>query len=221
MDGGAINDGRSVIGVVDDDAAARTSLMRLLAVAGFATRVFPSAPSLLEAADLGGFACVVTDLQMPGMTGLELQQALADRGVKLPLVFLTGFGTVPASVRAMRDGAVDFLEKPAEPDLLLAAVSRAIERGRAEASQQELAAEVVRRLSTLTARERDVFEGVTQGLPNKQIGAQLGIALKTVKVHRARVMQKMGAESVADLVRARGVLEQAGLDPKAAAASAV
>ncbi|MEN9508751.1 MAG: hypothetical protein RLZZ621_1314 [Gemmatimonadota bacterium] len=204
--------GGAVIGVVDDDGAARTSVMRLLSVAGHVPQVFESAAALLAAPDLGTMACIVTDLQMPGMTGLDLQQALSSRGVAVPLVFLTGFGTVPASVRAMREGAVDFLEKPAEPDALLAAVSRAIERGRILASQQGLAGEVARRLARLTGREREVFDGVTRGLPNKQIGAQLGIALKTVKVHRARVMQKMGADSVADLVRARGVLEQAGID---------
>lgn len=187
--------------VVDDDDAARISLVRLLEVAGYEARDFDSGVSFLESADVTAVSCVVTDLQMPGVSGLELQKALAARGVIMPMVFVTGFGTVSASVQAMRDGAVDFLEKPADPGALLDAVERAVATRESQAARAGAAAEVQRRVALLTARERQVFEGVVQGLPNKQIAAQLGIALKTVKVHRGRVMQKMEADSVADLVR--------------------
>lgn len=190
-----------VVAVVDDDDAARISLVRLLEVSGYATRAYDSGSALLESADTGVVSCVVTDLAMPGVSGLELQKALRARGVVVPMVFVTGFGTVSTSVQAMRDGAVDFLEKPADPGALLDAVERAVEQRAVLSARADAAAAVQRRMALLTARERQVFEGVVQGLPNKQIAAQLGIALKTVKVHRGRVMQKMEADSVADLVR--------------------
>lgn len=190
-----------VVAVVDDDDAARISLVRLLEVAGYAARPFDSGSAFLEGADIGTLACVVSDLAMPGLSGLELQKALLARGVVLPMVFVTGFGTVSSSVQAMRDGAVDFLEKPADPGALLDAVERAVAKRAALAARAEASAAVRARLALLTSRERQVFEGVVQGLPNKQIAAHLGIALKTVKVHRGRVMQKMEADSVADLVR--------------------
>jgi FixJ family two-component response regulator len=190
-----------VVAVVDDDDAARISLVRLLEVAGYAARGFDSGSDFLAEADVTALSCVVSDLQMPGVTGLELQKALQARGVQVPMVFVTGFGTVAAGVQAMRDGAVDFLEKPADPGVLLDAVERAVAKRATLAARAEASADVQRRVALLTARERQVFEGVVQGLANKQIAAQLGIALKTVKVHRGRVMQKMEADSVADLVR--------------------
>jgi FixJ family two-component response regulator len=190
-----------LVAVVDDDEAARVSLTRLLDVSGFCACGFASGAAFLESAEARDVRCVVTDLQMPGLTGLELQQALARRGTVVPMVFVTGFGTVSTSVQAMRDGAVDFLEKPTDPAALLDAVERAVARGQTLLAKAEVSADVQRRLELLTARERQVFEGVVQGFPNKQIAAQLGIALKTVKVHRGRVMQKMEAQSVADLVR--------------------
>jgi FixJ family two-component response regulator len=193
-----------VVAVVDDDAAARTSLLRLLGVAGYVTRGYDSAAGLLQ--DGVPVACIVTDLQMPGMTGLELQRALRERGREVPLVFVTGFGTVPVGVQAMREGAVDFLEKPADPGALLEAVARAVARGGAAMARRAQRDEVAGRLALLTPREREVFDAVVQGWPNKQVAAQLGIALKTVKVHRGRVMQKMEAASVADLVRASELL---------------
>jgi FixJ family two-component response regulator len=195
-----------VIAVVDDDAAARVSLVRLLDVAGYDVHAFDSGEAFLEAPVAAGVACVVTDLQMPGVSGLELQQALSARRQAVPMVFVSGYGTVSTSVQAMRQGAVDFLEKPAPPDVLLEAIERAVAKGRTISARYEQRADVERRLALLTARERQVFDGVVQGLPNKQIGAQLGIALKTVKVHRGRVMQKMEARSVADLVRDAGLL---------------
>lgn len=190
-----------LVAVVDDDDAARVSLTRLLAVSGFAACAFDSGAAFLESPEATRVRCVVTDLQMPGLTGLDLQKALAARGIVVPMVFVTGFGTVSSSVQAMRDGAVDFLEKPADPAALLDAVERAVVRGQTLLAKAEVSADVQRRVDLLTARERQVFKGVVQGFANKQIAAQLGIALKTVKVHRGRVMQKMEAQSVADLVR--------------------
>lgn len=195
-----------VIAVVDDDAAARISLVRLLQLEGYHAHEYESAGRLLESPDSQSYSCIVTDLRMPGVTGLDLQKSLEGRGVFVPLVFVTAFGTVSASVQAMRGGAVDFLEKPADPSALLDAVKRAVARCDAQASKQELLTGVLQRIERLTAREREVFEGVARGLPNKSIATELGIALKTVKVHRGRVMTKMDAESVADIVRAREVL---------------
>jgi two-component system response regulator FixJ len=192
---------RPLVAVVDDDDAARVSLARLLDVAEYRSVSFDSGSALLEWPEAGAVRCVVTDLQMPGLTGLDLQKALRTRGIDVPMVFVTGFGTVASSVQAMRDGAVDFLEKPADPAALLDAVERAVAKGASLAARAEVSGEIRRRQALLTAREQQVFEGVVQGQPNKQIAAQLGIALKTVKVHRGRVMQKMEAQSVADLVR--------------------
>lgn len=192
---------RPVVAVVDDDDAARISLVRLLEVAGYDARSYASGAGYLEAPDACEAWCVVTDLQMPGGSGLDLQKGLAARGAAVPMVFVTGFGTVSAGVRAMRDGAVDFLEKPADPTALLDAVARAVAARASLVARAEVTAAVQRRAALLTAREREVFAGVVRGLPNKQIAAQLGIALKTVKVHRGRVMQKMAADSVAELVR--------------------
>ncbi|WP_396213191.1 response regulator transcription factor [Gemmatimonas sp.] len=192
---------RPLVAVVDDDDAARVSLARLLDVAEYRSVSFDSGTAFLEWPEVGAVRCVVTDLQMPGVTGLELQKALRMRGIDVPMVFVTGFGTVSSSVQAMRDGAVDFLEKPADPAALLDAVERAVAKGASLMARAELSGEIRRRQALLTAREQQVFEGVVQGLPNKQIAAQLGIALKTVKVHRGRVMLKMEAQSVADLVR--------------------
>jgi len=190
-----------VIAVVDDDAAARVSLVRLLDVSGYDVRAFDSGEAFLGAPDAATVACVVTDLQMPGGSGLDLQRALQARGHVVPMVFVSGYGTVSTSVEAMRQGAVDFLEKPAPPDALLEAIERAVAKGRTISVRHEQRLDVERRLALLTARERQVFDAVVRGLPNKQIGAELGIAVKTVKVHRGRVMQKMETRSVADLVR--------------------
>jgi two-component system response regulator FixJ len=190
-----------MVAVVDDDDAARISLVRLLEVAGYDARGFDSGATFLDAPDLSQVWCVVTDLQMPGLSGLDLQKALGGRGLAVPMVFVTGFGTVRTSVQAMRDGAVDFLEKPADPGELLAAVERAVAKREVLVIRANVRSALEQRMALLTSRERQVFEGVVQGLPNKHIAAQLGIALKTVKVHRGRVMQKMEADSVADLVR--------------------
>ncbi len=198
--------------VVDDDAAVLRSLRRLLASAGFEVVAFDSPQAFLDG--LGGDAsgCVVLDYSMPGLNGLELQQALGARGSPLPVIFLTGRGDIPTSVRAMKGGAVDFLTKPVEGEVLLAAVRQAILRDRSQREERAGQAEMRRRLATLTARELEVLRHVVAGRLNKQIAAELGTVEKTVKVHRARVLEKMQAQSLADLVR---LAERAGLEPAA------
>ena len=194
------------IAVIDDDTAARTSIMRLLNVSGYAAHGYEDGQALLDEPALERFSCLVLDLQMPGLSGLDVQRVLLQRGVATPVVFGSAFGTVATTVRALHAGALDFLEKPADPSALLAAVARAAATAGDRVVKQQQQVEIARRMALLTARERQVFEGVVQGLPNKQIGAALGIALKTVKVHRGRVMQKLEAGSVADLVRSAALL---------------
>lgn len=189
------------IAVVDDDEAARTSLVRLLDADGYRASGFATGPDFLAAAAAEPFACAVLDLRMPGQTGLELQRALLARGLPVPVLFLSAFGTIPETVRAMRDGALDFLEKPVRPEALLAGVRRAVAGGdsRLDATRRRAAASA--RVATLSPREREVMVAVARGRLNKQIAAELGITLRTVKFHRARVMEKTGAASVPELVR--------------------
>lgn len=180
--------------------------------AGILALALPSARAFLDRDPHEGPGCIVLDLEMPELNGLELQAALTDAGCDLPIVFLTAHGDVPASVQALKGGAADFLIKPVDETVLLRTVDKAIERHRHHHSER-LAADAVRsRVETLSARERDVMELVIAGLLNKQIGARLGIAEKTVKVHRARVMHKMNARSVPELVR---LCATAGVDPDA------
>jgi FixJ family two-component response regulator len=187
--------------LVDDDASVRRALTRLLRVAGHTVQSFPTAQAFLAEAHLGHPSCLVTDLRLPGLNGLELQRELQRRGQELPLIFISGHADVPSSVRAMRDGAVDFLEKPVADHELLASIKRALALARErhlERAEREL---LKTRLQRLTPREREVFALVATGLLNKQVGGELGAAEKTIKVHRARVMEKMEAKTLADLVR--------------------
>jgi FixJ family two-component response regulator len=199
-----------LIFVVDDDPSARGGIARLLASTGHRVEAFASAGEYLAREPHAGPCCLVLDLKMPGMSGLELQERLRERGHDLPIVFVTGHGDVPASVRAMKGGAVDFLLKPFGADDLLSAVTAAMERGRAEAAEREEASALVARWQTLTPREREVLALVVTGLLNKQVASRLAISEKTVKVHRARVMEKMGAHSLAELVRLAERLEAEG-----------
>jgi FixJ family two-component response regulator len=192
--------------LVDDEPSVRRSLTRLLRVAGFEVAAYASGEALLQ--DIGGSgpACVVADLRMPGLTGLELQEELAQRGFNVPVLLISGHADVPSSVRAMKAGAVDFLEKPLAPEALLEAVQRALARSSGEeAARREMRA-LETRAERLTPREREVFALVASGLLNKQVGFELGTSEKTIKVHRARVMEKMEAGSLADLVRMAGWL---------------
>jgi FixJ family two-component response regulator len=195
-----MHDGVPCVSVVDDDAAVLKSLDRLLRSAGFAVRTFPSPQVFLEQHDGDAPGCVVLDLSMPGLDGLQLQQALAHSGGHSPVIFITGFGDVPSSVRAMKAGAVDFLTKPFDQTQLLTAVRAAIEIDRIARLERAERSSVGMRVAALTPRERQVMAHVVAGHLNKQIAADLGISEKTVKVHRARVMTKMGVASVAELV---------------------
>ena len=187
--------------VVDDYAPGRRSISRLLRTAGFVVAAFASAQEFLAQYDPQTLGCLVLDLAMPTLNGLELQRVLAKAGSLLPIIFLTAHGDVPKSVQAMKHGASDFLTKPVNDEDLLAAVRSAIEKHRALWREQAELSEIRARLSTLTPREREVLEYVVAGKLNKQIASDLGTVEQTVKVHRAHVMQKMKVHSVAELVR--------------------
>src|SRR6266550_188874 len=187
--------------VVDDYAPGRRSISRLLRAAGFAVTAFASAKEFLAEYDPETPGCLVLDLVMPAVSGLELQDILADRGSLLPIIFLTAYGDIPKSVQAMKLGASDFLAKPVNDEDLLAAVRLAIEKHRALRREQAELSEIQARLATLTPREREVLEYVVAGKMNKQIAGELGTVEQTVKIHRAHVMQKMRVQSVPELVR--------------------
>jgi RNA polymerase sigma factor (sigma-70 family) len=198
-----------VVYVVDDDASVRRALARLIATAGVDVETFPSAKAFLEHPVTDRPACLVLDVRLRGESGLDLQAALGDARRQLPIIFLTGHATVPASVHAMKQGALDFLQKPVDEQELLGGIERALSRSREARVQEGVRAEIQHRLDRLTRREREVLDLVAAGLLNKQIGDRMGVSEKTVKAHRGRVMRKMGAEAVADLVR---MLHRLGYD---------
>ena len=187
--------------VVDDDLSVRKSLTRLLESSGYAVEAFGSAREFLARGTHQGPSCLVLDVRMPGLTGIDLQAALTAEGRRTSIVFVTGHVDVPMTVRAMKGGAVDLLTKPVDAKDLIAAIQRAMAKDARDLGAEARVAEVQQRVKTLTAREMEVFALVVTGMLNKQIAAALGIAEKTVKVHRARVMDKMRAGSVAELVR--------------------
>ena len=199
-----------LIYVVDDDEAVRASLRALLETAGYRTRVFESGIALLDDAHIGLGACVVLDVKMPGLDGLEVQRRLNERGVTLPVVILTGHGDIALAVRAMRAGACDFLEKPVSRDRLLESIARAIDADRNGRQDRREQSEVGTRLGALTTRERQVLERLVMGKSNKIVAHELGISARTIEVYRRNVMTKMSANSLSHLVR---MTLLAGIDP--------
>jgi len=196
--------------VVDDDASVRRGLTRLIEAAGYAVEAFGSAPEFLAGEPYAGPCCLVLDVRMPGLTGLELQETLAAAGRRMSIIFVTGHVDVPMSVRAMKAGAVDLLTKPVDAQDLLRSIERAVAKDARDRGEEARDAEIQSRVETLSPREVEVFALVVTGMLNKQIAAELGIVEKTVKVHRARVMEKMRAASVAELVR---LADRAGVSP--------
>jgi len=192
----------STVFVIDDEASIRRAFGRLITSVGLKFEQFSSAEEFLNSVRPDREGCVVLDLRMPGIGGLELQRNLQDRGIDLPIIFVTGYATVPVTVRAMKSGAQEVLTKPVEDQALLEAVYSAIESQRAIRAQRDSTAIVERRYNTLSSREQQVMRLVLKGLLNKQIAVQLGITEKTVKAHRSKVMQKMQVRNVIDLLRA-------------------
>jgi FixJ family two-component response regulator len=187
--------------VVDDDPSVRRSLTRLLGSAGYTVEAFASAKEFLAREPYAGPCCVVLDVRMPGLSGLDLQETLAATERRMSIVFVTGHVDVPMSVRAMKRGAVDLLTKPVDDKDLLAAIHRCLAKDVEDLGEEARVADVRKRVKLLSPRETEVFALVVTGMLNKQIAAALGISEKTIKVHRARVMDKMRARSVAELVR--------------------
>jgi FixJ family two-component response regulator len=203
-------DASGTVFVIDDDASVRRALERKLRTAGFRVETFESAQDYVARAPQADVACILTDVRMPGMSGLDLQESLAQAGRALPMVFITAHGDVRTTVRAMKGGAVDFLPKPLSEGEILTAVAQALERSR-ELGRERRETETLRaRYDALTAREREVLALVVAGLLNKVIADRLGVQESTIKVHRGRVMDKLGVTSVADLVRAAQAL---GVEP--------
>jgi len=194
-------DDNPIVFIVDDDESIRNALSRLIKSVGLKVETFSSANDFLKHDPYDGPACLVLDIRMPGLSGLDLQAELAKAKRTLSIVFITGHGNIPMSVQAIKAGAVDFLEKPFEEQDLLDAVNLAIQKDRAAKEKLAELRKIQERVESLTPREREVFALVVIGMLNKQIAFEMGIGEKTIKVHRARVMQKMQAESFADLVR--------------------
>jgi FixJ family two-component response regulator len=187
--------------VVDDDTAVRQGLRFMLRAAGYSVEAFPSARSFLEDYDPRRGGCLLLDVQMPQMTGLELQQRINVRGWRIPVIFITGHGTVPLAISAMKAGAFDFIEKPLREDALLESIERALHWNDRAYEERLERATLQARVASLTPREREVFELVARGEPNKVIARHLGISFRTVELHRAHITEKLQARSLSDLIR--------------------
>ena len=196
-----MNSEEPIIFAVDDDASMREALHRLFRSIGMRTRIFVSGEEFLEFKRPDAPACLVLDVRLPGLSGLDLQRRTTEAGVEIPIIFLTGYGDIPMTVRAMKAGAVEFLTKPFRDQDLVDAIQQALERDRQARNQRAAIEELRRRFASLTPREREVMARVVAGLLNKQIGAELGTSHTTVKIHRHQVMEKMGAGSLPELVR--------------------
>lgn len=195
-----------VVIIVDDDAAIRASLDSLFRSVGHATRLFGSPAELLAGPLPDGPGCIVLDVRLPGVSGLDLQGQLTRQGIDFPIIFMTGHGDIPMSVRAMKAGAIDFLAKPFRDQDMLDAVTTALERDALRRSEAATKGDLRAQYETLTAREKEVMGYVTSGLMNKQVAGLIGLSEITVKIHRGSVMRKMGVKSLADLVRAAEAL---------------
>jgi FixJ family two-component response regulator len=199
----------AIIAIVDDDPSVRRGLERLIRSAGWKAETFASAQEFLARPGAEAPSCLVLDLQLPGLSGLALQKRMAEVGLEIPIVFLTGHGSIPASVQAMKAGAIEFLTKPVDEQDLLNAIQEAVERDRRVRQQHAEMHELERRYESLSAREQEVMQQVVSGLLNKQIASELNITEFTVKFHRGHIMRKMRADSLADLVR---MAENLGID---------
>jgi FixJ family two-component response regulator len=208
-----MSDGDFTVFIVDDDPGVLRALGRLVAAASYRARTFASPEAFLSQHDPAEPGCAVFDVAMPDVDGLELQQLLFDSGIERPIIFVTGKGDIPTSVRAMRAGAVDFLTKPVSGEALLGAVARARRLDAQARAARSATASIAARLARLTPREREVLTHVVAGRLNKQIAGDLGTVEKTIKVHRGRMMSKLGVRTVQDLVR---LAERAGIRPPTA-----
>jgi two-component system response regulator FixJ len=204
----------ALVHVIDDDEAVRESLSLLLETAGRSVRTYASATAFLGALPNAGAGCVLTDVQMPGLNGLELQRRLAELGIKLPVIIMTGQGDVAIAVEALKAGARDFLEKPLDEGQLLAAISSALSASEQTHQKAVGIARIAERITSLTPREREVMAHLVTGQPNKTIAYDLGASPRTIEVHRARVMEKMGARSLSELVRMAIAAEEPPINPR-------
>lgn len=199
---------QSIVHIVDDDSAIRESLVMLLESSGHSACAHMDGAVFLDKLDPNQPGCVVADVRMPGMSGLELQQHLRQSRIDMPVIIITGHGDVAMAVRALKAGASDFIEKPFDEDVLLRAVDAALDKGTRAFRERQALADIEARVADLTPREREVMDLVVQGMPNKAVAADLAISVRTVEIHRARVMEKMAAKSLSELVRMALRLEE-------------
>ena len=205
-----MTESNATVFIVDDDASMRRALSLLLQSAGYRVETYASAEDFLRREHYHGVGCIILDLRMPGLTGMELQENLTRSEYGMPIIFLTGHGELSMGIQAMKRGAIDFLTKPCDDEQLLGAVQGAIRRDIQARENYQEKQEILRRIDLLTPREKEILRYIITGLLNKQIAAKLGIAEPTVKIHRGRIMEKLKANSVADLVRLAG---KAGIEP--------